>query len=161
MPRPLKRHAALIPLSQDHHFGLLLSWKIRQGLNREVETNRIVDYLDYFVQNHLEPHFQMEEEVLFSFLAKNDLMRKEAEEQHASIRKNYQQIIKAGGDIPQLSEFADELEAHIRFEERKLFQYMQVELLEEDLEKMEESIHAIHQKVQEDWSDEFWGKSKG
>ncbi|WP_162415654.1 hemerythrin domain-containing protein [Cyclobacterium roseum] len=156
MTKPLKRHSSLIPISRDHHFGLLLVWKIRQGIKKQVETKRMVDYLYYFVQQHLEPHFQLEEEVLFGFLAKNDLMRKEAEEQHASIRSHYTRIFEAGGDTERLSQFATELKAHIRFEERKLFQYMQVELLEEDLEKMEAAVKEIHQKVEEDWEDAFW-----
>ncbi|GGF50637.1 hypothetical protein GCM10011339_43990 [Echinicola rosea] len=127
---------------------------------KKVEIQRIVDYLDYFVTNHLESHFQIEEELLFSFLAKNDLMRKEAEEQHRSIRENYKKIIQLGVDVDQLSRFADELEAHIRFEERKLFQYMQVELLDEDFRKMSEKVYEVHRKVEEEWLDEFWGKSK-
>ena len=35
--KPLKRHAGLVELSRDHHHGLLLSWKIRQGLKKEIE----------------------------------------------------------------------------------------------------------------------------
>ncbi|MDN3690093.1 hemerythrin domain-containing protein [Cyclobacterium jeungdonense] len=156
MTKPLKRHSSLIPFSQDHHFGLLLSWKICQGIRKDVDTKRIVDYLDYFVQHHLEPHFQLEEKLLFSFLAKNDLLRKEAEEQHASIRSSYEQIFEKRGDKDRLTRFADELKAHIRFEERKLFQYMQVELVEEDLEILKENVEDMHQKVQEEWEDPFW-----
>lgn len=121
-----------------------------------METKRIVDYLNYFIQHHLEPHFQLEEEVLFGFMAKNDLMRKEAEDQHASLRSNYMKIINERGDTERLSRFAEELTAHIRFEERKLFQYMQVELMEEDLKKLEACVKEVHQQVEEHWEDEFW-----
>lgn len=47
----------------------------------------------------------------------------------------------------------------IQFDVRKLFQYMQVELLEEDLEKMEAAVKEIHQKVGEDWEDAFWERN--
>ena len=34
-----KRHKALQNLSREHHHGLLLSWKIRTGLNKNIEAN--------------------------------------------------------------------------------------------------------------------------
>jgi hemerythrin-like domain-containing protein len=157
MGKPLKRHPALIPLSQDHHFGLLLVWKIRQGLEKRVKPDRITQYLDYYFTEHLEPHFLLEEEHIFSFLAKNDLMRKEAEQQHVDLRAKVRTILEeTGRPIAELKEFAKELEAHIRFEERKLFQHMQVELMEDELSEMEEKVKSIHEKIQEDWKDQFW-----
>ena len=93
MAKPLKRHPALVPLSQDHHFGLLLSWKIRQGFKRGIDRRRIMNYVDYFVNNHLEEHFQNEENHLFSYLAKNDLLRKEAEGQHESLRALFRKMV--------------------------------------------------------------------
>lgn len=160
MSKPLKRHPALIPLSQDHHFGLLLTWKIRQGFNRGVESQRILSYVSYFVNEHLEKHFQNEEHYLFSFLAKNDLLRKEAEGQHEYLRKLFETMMGgAAVEEADLKEFADSLESHIRFEERKLFPYIQVELTEEDLKEFQEKMKMIHEKVDEHWEDEFWAKS--
>lgn len=160
MAKPLKRHPALVPLSQDHHFGLLLSWKIRMGINNKIDNKRIMDYLGYFMLEHLETHFQMEEEYLFVYLAKNDLLRKEAENQHDGLRELYKKM-EANPEVMQeeLNEFADGLENHIRFEERKLFPYFQVELLEKDLMEVQEKMAAIHEKVQENWQDEFWLKN--
>jgi hemerythrin-like domain-containing protein len=156
-PKPIKRHPALIPVSQDHHFGLLLVWKIRKGIEKEVDTERIKDYLHYFMKEHLEAHFQMEENILFPFLAKNDLLRKQAEQQHQHLRQKQQEIAtKEDVPVELLTGFADELESHIRFEERKLFQHMQSELSENDLQEMETAIRKIHEKVVEEWMDEFW-----
>lgn len=159
MAKPLKRHPALIPLSQDHHFGLLLGWKIRQGLSKGVDPQRVMQYVDYFVNAHLEEHFINEEKYLFSYLAKNDILRKEAEEQHESIRSLFG---KMTSDSPakeeDLRKFADDVESHIRFEERKLFPYIQVELLDDDLKEFEGKMEEIHEKVQENWEDEFWVK---
>jgi hemerythrin-like domain-containing protein len=156
-PKPIKRHPALIPVSQDHHFGLLLVWKIRKGIDKEIETERIKKYLNYFMGEHLEAHFQMEENVLFSYLAKNDLLRKQAEQQHQQLRQKQQEIVTHENvPVDLLSDFADELESHIRFEERKLFQHMQKELSENVLEELEIAIKKIHEKVVEDWQDEFW-----
>lgn len=160
MSKPLKRHPALVPLSQDHHFGLLLTWKIRQGFSRSVEIQRILRYVDYFVNEHLETHFQNEEHYLFSYLAKNDLLRKEAEGQHEYLRGLFR-TMTGGTEVEEadLKEFADSLESHIRFEERKLFPYIQVELTDEDLKEFQEKMEMIHEKVEEHWEDEFWVKS--
>ena len=160
MAKPLKRHPALVPLSQDHHFGLLLSWKIRKGFDRDIDCQRILDYVDYFVNGHLEKHFQNEEQYLFSYLAKNDLLRKEAEGQHEYLRDLFSKMVVGPGvEETDLKEFADSLESHIRFEERKLFPYIQVELLEEDLKEFQLRMEEIHEKVQEHWEDEFWIKN--
>lgn len=159
MTKPLKRHPALVPLSQDHHFGLLLCWKIRTGLKKGVNTERIKDYLNYFFRKHLEKHFQMEEEILFTFLAKNDLLRKDAESQHQFLRKLHENILDGFEEVDGgLKTFADELESHIRFEERILFPYMQTELLEKELVDFKNKLDQVHKKVEEDWEDEFWVK---
>lgn len=159
MAKPLKRHPALIPLSQDHHFGLLLSWKIRQGIQKGIDYRRIKAYLRYFMLKHLEVHFHVEEETLFTYLAKNDLLRKEAESQHESLRALFQQIDRGQEVLEEdLTRFADDLEKHIRFEERKLFPYIQVELPEKELREFQQKLEDSHEKVQEVWEDEFWLK---
>lgn len=159
MAKPLKRHPALVPLSQDHHFGLLLSWKIRQGLNRDIDLSRIFNYVEYFVNAHLEVHFQNEEQYLFTYLAKNDLLRKDAENQHEYLRELFGKMKNASAvEERDLSDYAGSLESHIRFEERKLFPYIQVELLDEDLKEFQAKMDMFHEKVQEDWEDEFWLK---
>src|SRR5680860_1548563 len=54
-----------------------------------------MDYLHYFMQEHLELHFKMEEEFLFIYLAKNDLLRKEAEKQHEALRSLHRKIVSS------------------------------------------------------------------
>ena len=85
--KPLKRHPALVPLSQDHHFGLLLCWKIRTGIKKNVASERIASYVAYFFQHHLKPHFEEEEQYIFSLIDKKDEKRKKAENQHRKIKQ--------------------------------------------------------------------------
>ncbi|GAB2991572.1 hemerythrin domain-containing protein [uncultured Cyclobacterium sp.] len=160
MGKPLKRHPAFVPVSRDHHFGLLLVWKIRQGREKGIAPDRLFNYVKYFYATHMEPHFSLEESVIFSYMAKNDLLRKEVESQHRDIREAYKELSGFQKDdlLNKLDEFCQMVEAHIRFEERKLFQYMQVELLKKELEEMEEKVAAIHKPVTEDWEDKFWVK---
>jgi len=159
MAMPLKRHTALVPLSQDHHGGLLLVWKIRQGLKNGIEGSRLIDYIKYYAENHLEPHFLIEEELVFSYLGKNDSMRMQAEEEHELLRSQINKLVDRSEVLElddELNLFAKTLEAHIRFEERKLFQHMQAELMDKDLTEMEAAVIKVHEKHQENWDDEFW-----
>ncbi|EPR66624.1 hypothetical protein ADICYQ_4386 [Cyclobacterium qasimii M12-11B] len=93
-------------------------------------------------------------------MAKNDLLRKEVEGQHKEIRKLFKKldVLKEDELSAQLTELCVLVEAHIRFEERKLFQYLQVELQSKELEEMEEKVAAIHKPTTEEWEDKFWVK---
>lgn len=160
MHKPLKRHEALVPLSRDHHFGLLLVWKIRQGLAFEVRLTRICDYVIYYVGHRILPHFQLEEAEVFPFLEENDSLRQQAEEQHKAIRATFDGIKRGAPEAmsQSLDELAERLEAHIRFEERTLFEHMQAVLSPERLERLGEKIAASHRFADEIWEDEFWKK---
>ncbi|WP_339926034.1 hemerythrin domain-containing protein [uncultured Cyclobacterium sp.] len=160
MGKPLKRHPAFVPVSRDHHFGLLLVWKVRQGQEKGIEPSRLHEYVKYFFSTHLEPHFSLEEKVIFSYMAKNDLLRKEVEGQHKEIRKLFKKldVLKEEQLSVQLTALCSLVEAHIRFEERKLFQYLQVELQSKELEEMEEKVAEIHKPTREEWDDKFWVK---
>lgn len=152
MPTPLKRHPSLIPLSKDHHFGLLLSWKIRQGIRLGVEEERMVAYVAYFCENHLLPHFHIEEQVVFPFLMPSDPLRMEAEKQHEEIRLLLKSLHDDDAD---LSHIAMAVEQHIRFEERQLFQHMQESLDASSLQLLQDKIASIHQHLPERWNDPF------
>ncbi|WP_332006933.1 hypothetical protein [Gaetbulibacter sp. NE] len=74
--KPLKRHTALQPLSREHHHGLLLSWKLREGFKKNIDINRMKTYTDWFYSTHLIPHFDMEEKHIFPLLGnENDLVK--------------------------------------------------------------------------------------
>ena len=62
---PIKRHQALVSYSKEHHFGLLLVWKIRQGLMNAVSPERIGKYVLFFFNEDLKTHFKEEEQLLF------------------------------------------------------------------------------------------------
>ena len=159
MTKPLKRHPALIPLSKDHHFGLLLCWKIRTGIKREIEPERISKYVIYFYQDHLATHFEEEEEHIFTLLDENDEDRKKAESQHRKIRRLVKKLSSEPEKIKlRLGQIEEEVEGHIRFEERKLFPYIQSILDEPELERLRVKIEEIHEARPEEWTDQFWEK---
>lgn len=151
--RPLKRHGELQPLSREHHHGLLLSWKIREGLKQKVDPYRIKKYTDWFWENHLQHHFAFEERYTFSILGDADPRVKRAKREHRRLKRLFTSTDRVRINLSLLEE---ELVAHIRFEERVLFNEIQKVASLDQLELMETS----HQQLldPESWKDEFWVK---
>lgn len=155
--KPLKRHPALIPLSRDHHSGLLLCWKIRTGFRKEVKEERMADYTAYFFEQQLVPHFKLEEKEIFSCLPEQDPLRQEAEAQHKELYGMGSRLKEAGGDKKELlNSFEQALDRHIRFEERQLFMHIQDQLGEEKLEVLGKRVEALHSEEPDRWEDRFW-----
>ena len=149
--KPLKRHKALQPLSREHHHGLLLSWKIRSGFSKNIETERIKTYADWFFENHLIPHFEMEEKYLFSILEEDNDLVKRAMAEHRRLKRLFtdeKDVLKS------LHKIEEELEQHIRFEERILFPEIQKNATDEQLALIE-NVHGDH-LFDDNLEDEFW-----
>jgi len=156
--KPLKRHEALVPLSHDHHQGLLLCWKIRTGLTKSLDPKRIIKYVSYFFKNHLTPHFIQEEEILLSRLNADDEQRRETEDQHRQLHALYERLMNEKDDMNGLlKEFERILEKHIRFEERQLFPYLQHHFDEATLKQVGTEL-ADETPFLDDWEDPFWLK---
>jgi hemerythrin len=158
---PIKRHPAIVSFSKDHHFGLLLVWKIRQGLSRQAEPERISNYALFFFKEDLEQHFKDEEALLFCRLPVDDDLRKQAEADHQAINDLVASIGKDKTDIDLLKSFADLLEKHIRFEERELFNHLQENISGEGLEEISRRFPGNHADIDEKWEDHFWIKRNG
>lgn len=149
----MKRNENIVLLSRDHHSGLLCSWKIRQGLNKEIEFNRIKKYILYFFEHHLEDHFKEEEEILCRHL--EDEYTERIRSEHHQIKILISQIETS--EEPHLfSEFADLLEQHIRFEERNWFPHLEEKLSSLILNKIGKELDHIHAEKKEIYTDEFW-----
>jgi hemerythrin len=133
---PIKRSKAFVPFSKDHHFGLLLAWKIRQDLQSKVEAEYISNYVLTFFDTDLQQHFKEEEELIFCKLSFEDALRRQAETEHQTIYHIIDSVREKKTDTALLNEFADFLESHIRFEERILFNYMQEKLTEQELDEV-------------------------
>lgn len=153
---PLKRHESLVPFSRDHHFGLLLVWKIKQGLNRQIDPVRISNYVRYFFREDIFPHFEEEERHLFTILEKDDPLRLRAEEEHSILRNLLSQLEKSPDDTELLTEIGRMLTLHIRFEERELFNYMQKIVSADQLELIHSHEGKEGRDADDGWDDLFW-----
>ena len=149
--KPIKRNKLIQPLSRDHHHTLLLCWKIRKGFKKGVDTTRMKKYTDWFFVNHVQPHFEIEEKYLFPVLGNEHHLIKRALAEHRRLARLFTEekdLLRA------LTLIEEELESHVRFEERELFNEIQKIATEAQLQVISE-VHS-DKGFQENREDEFW-----
>lgn len=156
--KPIKRSSQLLPVSREHHFGLLFCWKIRQGITKAVEIERMLKYLQFFFRGHLEYHFAEEERLLF--IDKTDMGVQSAISQHTELRKQCENLLSGEAcsvHREQLGQLADDLEDHIRFEERILFPHLEQVLSPGHLNWVDNCLHDHDRNAFIDnYPDVFW-----
>lgn len=111
---PLKRHAALIELSREHHHSLSLCVRIL----RNPAASHQAEIDPHIIE--LTQHFRNEEQKFAPFLDKiAPALRERFEQDHAKLR-----ALMAAPDYLNEAwnkDFAETLRDHARFEERELF----------------------------------------
>lgn len=145
-----------MPLSREHHTGLLFCWKLRQGIKRNVPTGRMQAYVQYFWDTHLQPHFGEEEALLFRQVPHK--FCEAALAQHRQIQDLVGQITAAGTAPPEAyAALAALIDEHIRFEEREVFPYLEASLSAESLSRIGAALKKTHAAPPADnYPDEFW-----
>ncbi len=156
-----RRHQSLIPLSHQHRDALMVAFRLHHPAPpgpvtpmtpASTSQSRAADTLAFF-GDHLAGHFRAEEEVLFPLLRQRLagdpgrlalLDRLVAE--HRRLEALRDGVAAAGDDAaalePALVAFADLLEAHVRAEERELFETVPDILQPGDAEGLEAAIRA-------------------
>ncbi len=147
----MKRNAALQPLSREHHHALLLCWKIKTGFSKGVSAERIKAYTDWFYKNHLLKHFEMEEKYLFPILGSENKLIRQAIEEHKLLSMLFTNSSQIDDSLKQIQ---IELENHIRFEERILFNDIQNAATIKQFKKITH-MHSEENFV-DNVSDKFW-----
>ncbi|MEJ2636517.1 MAG: hemerythrin domain-containing protein [Calditrichia bacterium] len=130
----MKRHPALHGLSSEHHHGLV--WARRLERTGEIQNpsgiQRLVQEFRDFWESDLKEHFRKEEDILFP-LYYNCIGRiteavMETVRQHVRIRSAVLNLAQqAENQTAILKEISVLLSEHIRFEERVLFEEIQIE----------------------------------
>ena len=146
----MKRHAALVPLSRQHHDGLALGVMIQRGLREgagPASTAAVArlrtQALDLW-QLEFRGHFEVEEQIVFPAARKAveaglvDALVAEHEEIRQRFAALEQASVAEAG--PLLGRLREALVRHIRTEERVLFQAMQEALDEQQLEALGRSV---------------------
>lgn len=150
--KPIKRSNELSPLSRDHHEGLLLGWKIRQGLKNGTTHEAIGNYVQWFWKFHLDKHFNDEEKLLAPLLPGDNTLIQQMFNEHTVLRN---MVNENRWDEASLSSFASLLNDHIRFEERVLFPLIEQLATKDQLESVASQL-AEGSHDAGTWSDEFW-----
>ncbi|HET8855137.1 MAG TPA: hemerythrin domain-containing protein [Salinimicrobium sp.] len=147
-----KRHEALVPLSTEHHYGLSLCWKIRRGLENNIEFERIKKYTDWFWENYLEPHFRIEEKYVFPVLGERNVRVKKAMANHRRLKRLFDETSEIEKTLNRIEE---ELRRYIRYEEGILFNEIQAVADPDRLAAIERHHNGL--RFSDDrWKDRFW-----
>ncbi len=149
--KPIKRSEKLKPLSREHHHALLLCWKIKNGFAKGASAERIKIYANWFFENHLIPHFEIEEKYVFPVLGDDHPLIKQAKNDHHSLVA----LFTATDDVENnLRKIEETLQNHVRFEERVVFNEVQKNATEEQLNDIE--MFHVEEKFVDKSDDPFW-----
>lgn len=145
------KNKPLFVLRHQQYQGLLFCWRIRTGLKKGLEPNRLKKYVDWFYFNNLAPHFEIEEVFIFPLLKNNSQLIKKASSNHRRLKR----LMVDTANLPKtLSLLEEELESYFLFERQKLLYEIQNQIKEREL-KIITSIHTESISF-DDWGDEFW-----
>lgn len=152
---PAKRHPSLIPLSRDHHHGLVLAFRLREGLPRNRKSSdspqeQAADTVRFFHDN-LVAHFCAEEEVLFpairTYLPQASALLDTLSTEHVEVRVQVEHLAQISPDEAtlqtRLKAFGDLLERHIRREERELFPLYETHIPEAEATRLGAAITRL------------------
>jgi Hemerythrin HHE cation binding domain len=127
----MKRHPALIPLSRDHHNGLVRASRLRRAGKDGDASARLMaarEFVEFF-RNEEREHLRDEEEELFPLLLRHVPSQpaplREARVQHVQLEgfaRNLEIAVAAGIiDRETLAAAGELFDALVRLEERQLF----------------------------------------
>ena len=131
----MQRHPVLIPLSQEHQRLLFVCRYLKNDAAAyegfPLETNAKLAYIVKVFQEIMVPHIQ-KEEYLFELCTGHhpaiDQLIQELTLEHQQISRMYSALTDNNDMIAAMDILARSLEAHIRKEERELFEKIQTEL---------------------------------
>jgi hemerythrin-like domain-containing protein len=143
----MKRHPSLRKFSDDHHGGLVQARRLRRATTGEGEppSEAARSFLRFWEED-TSLHFREEEEVLLAVYARHggDLGAEPIQEMvadHARLRGLVMTLIEEDRsgevDTDTLRRIGEDLEAHIRLEERRVFPLVEAVLPEQGLKEVE------------------------
>lgn len=156
---PQKRDKSLVPLSREHHFGLLFCWKLRQGLKNGTDLELMRAYVRYFWESILKPHCDEEEWVLERLLPEDSTARARLKEEHRLLQALIE-LVEQGSPMNKdlFRVLEQDLSDHIRWEERELFPYLQAVVHSDELELTGKLLEHRHTVQPDTFTPEFWIK---
>ncbi|NLR89877.1 hemerythrin domain-containing protein [Flammeovirga agarivorans] len=127
----MKRNENLIPLSHEHHHGLVFCHRLKK-LNHTDQLTA-VRYINDYYENHLRNHFTEEENTL-AYLINDEKIKRRFLNDHNIISNIITNINITPSDvIEQGLALSQIINNHIRFEERILFPWLEENLSDKEL----------------------------
>lgn len=139
----MKRNDNLVPLSWEHHSGLVFARRIRKRIESGYSIPEIKNYILAEWNNSLKRHFDLEETIIapvFNRYVPADPELNRMEYDHNRMREIIGLLNGKNFTGNELLEFSELLTKHIRFEEEVLFP-----LFEEKIPETE--MHEIGMKL--------------
>ncbi len=145
------RNKNLIPLSHQHQHALAFCVRIDKALANPaaMETAAIQQEIIRLYDTELAVHFEAEEQILFPAAEQMDELASLVDElrvEHGLIRRGVKRAEAKDLTVSDIQVFAASLSAHIRKEERELFEALQQQLSAEELERMGPEIDRYLQR---------------
>jgi hemerythrin-like domain-containing protein len=139
------RNKNLIPLSHQHQHALAFCVRIDRALANPaaMDTGVIQQEITALYEAELASHFEAEERVVFPAAEQVEEMTSLVDElriEHGLIRRGVKRAGAKDLTVSDIQVFAASLSAHIRKEERELFEVLQQQLSAEELERMGREI---------------------
>lgn len=131
----MKRHSDLLQLSREHHDALKLARDARRAAEHGT-PGVLAAFATHATQTFatkLDPHFSVEERGLLVLLAQAGQLELvvRTHTEHSDLRRLVRDM--ATPDVGTLLRFADLLMAHVRFEEREVFEAVQTILSKQSI----------------------------
>ncbi len=122
----MKRIPALVELSREHHGALKLARAAQAAAADSLpERQRLAARIRQLYASELDAHFRVEEQQLLPRLtqAGADALVRRTQAEHDALRALVAALEQADADL--LARFGVLMQAHVRFEERELFEAFQ------------------------------------
>lgn len=144
--RLMLRDKNLVPLSRQHQHALALCVRLDRALQAgEVDLEAWQAEMQQIFEGEIAVHFAAEEKELFPAAAKFrelDALTGELIAEHAALREFFARASDRDLHLAALQSFAETLAAHIRKEERQLFEGMQKVMSADDLAALGAKLDA-------------------
>ncbi len=156
----MKRDEELKTLSWEHHDALVSASRLKRGIENKAELSHMRDFLLYVWENDLPHHFEQEEQSIIKAVQGKEGSQALVDRvlaEHQRFATLAQEIESEQGDMmAKIEEFAILLKAHVRFEEREFFPFVEENLSKEKLAEVGAYLRDEHIPSCKTWNPEFW-----
>jgi len=123
------RDKSLIPLSHQHQHALALCVRLDRALRKgEIELSVWQAEIEQLFEHEIKIHFAAEESILFPAARQYAALQPLVEElagEHGVLREDFARVAARTMTAHNLRRFGEQFAAHVRKEERQLFEEMQ------------------------------------